>query len=483
LTPDMATNPLLSAIDGLLEHAPAGPRCVLAFSGGLDSSVLLHALAADRRARQQGLRAVHVHHGWSPLADAWVGHCENYAARWSVPLLSLRVQMDRGDGTGLEAQARRARYAALAAELHADEVLLTAQHADDQVETVLLKLLRGSGLDGLAGMRARARVHGVRVWRPLLAVPRSVLLAYAREHALQWLDDPSNTDPRLTRAWLRAQVLPVLQRRFPQLTQTLVHSTRFLSDDAALVQQLTGAALARCVLLDPRALNIEALLGQVAELRLRILLGWLHALDLPAPPVRLLQQMLVDLRRLAADREPLWQYANVRLQRYRQVLYASTDFLLPQDWSQDWDGTRRVLPFGLGELELIVGAAPVDRPANPDLQFPRWRLRARQGGERMHVRGVRRSLKKLLQELAVPPWQRGRLVLLFEVIADGNEVLRAVLGVVLDDAFRERSAAAGWRLLWRQDDTEPSEPTGNGGRSARSSARQIAIKTRGYRTQ
>lgn len=440
----MKSQRLSATVETLLSTAvltaPA-PPLVVAFSGGLDSTVLLHALASDSRARALGLRAVHVHHGWSPLADDWAAHCARFAAALQINLQVLRVRMDRSDGCGPEAQARRARYRALGQILTPQERLLTAHHADDQMETVLLKLLRGSGLDGLGGMRARARVLGVPVWRPLLTVPRAELLAYAQRHELRWLDDPSNADQQLARGWLRAQVLPVLLKRLPQLSLTLGHSARHLQADARLLQQLTEQALARCRLLDPLALDITALLAQPVDLQLRVLRAWLFALQLPAPPVQLLERLLADLPRLGADREPLWQSGDLRLQRYREVLYVVQQPPLPSNWSMEWDGAAMQLPLGLGHVQW---SAPITHATGS-----RWQLRARRGGEQLQVRGMHRPLKKLLQELAVPPWERSRLVLLFELLPDGSEHLRAVLGVQLDDELRARLAVSGARLLWQ----------------------------------
>lgn len=438
---DPAGNPSFALNFGALQQALACPpegvgpvRLVVGFSGGMDSSVLLHLLAAMPHWRRQGLRAVHVHHGWSAQADDWVAHCQVVAAALAVPLQVLRVRMAHDDGHGPEARARRARYTALAAALADDELLVCAQHADDQAETVLLKLLRGSGLDGLGAMRELARVHGVRVWRPLLNVSRRELADYAEVHRLHWQEDPSNADPALARGWLRSQVLPLLHSRFPQLARTLGHTALHLQADARVLEQVTATALARCRLLDPRALHIQALLQQPADLRVRVLLQWLQGLNLPAPPVQLLQDMLKQLPLLAADREPSWRWGGQLLQRYRQVLYAVQHAPLPVDWQLDFDGSALCLPFGLGRVGFtrLRGS---------------WRLRGRRGGERIRLRGIRRPLKKLLQELAIPPWERSRLVLLHELDAAGGEQLRAVLGLVLDDELRERLQTQG-RLLW-----------------------------------
>ncbi|MFM8353679.1 MAG: tRNA lysidine(34) synthetase TilS, partial [Gammaproteobacteria bacterium] len=203
----------VDAIDALLAPAGAAPLWV-GFSGGLDSSVLLHATCAARAARgEPAPHAIHVHHGLQPDADAWALHCTNEALRWGVTLRVSRVRV--ADAGSLEATARDARYA-LFRELLAtpDAALLLAHHRDDQVETVLLRLLQGRGLYGMPRVRPLGRG---RVLRPLLGMARADLIAYARQHQLAWVDDPSNAMLAADRNFLRQSVLPLLRTRFPEL--------------------------------------------------------------------------------------------------------------------------------------------------------------------------------------------------------------------------------------------------------------------------
>ena len=190
----------------LADH-PANPLCV-AFSGGPDSTALLHALAT--LPRERALRAVHVDHGLHPDSVRWAEHARTFCAGLEIPCTVCRVSVDTRAGLGIEGAAREARYAALAGQLQPGELLLTAHHRDDQVETVLLKLLRGAGPEGLGGMRVRRPLGAGELWRPLLDVPRAVLRDYVQAHALACLDDPANADPRLARYVLRHEILPRL---------------------------------------------------------------------------------------------------------------------------------------------------------------------------------------------------------------------------------------------------------------------------------
>ncbi|HJT96837.1 MAG TPA: tRNA lysidine(34) synthetase TilS, partial [Rhodanobacteraceae bacterium] len=195
---------LAGTLDAALAGAPPGAVCV-GYSGGLDSTVLLHALAASSAARARSLRALHVDHGLHADSAAWADHCRTFAATLAVPLDVVRVAVGTTRGQGLEAAARNARYAAFEAALAPGELVALAHHRDDQTETVLLKLLRGAGPEGLAGMRALRPLGPGHLWRPLLDVPRDALRDYAQMHGLAFLDDPSNADTRHARNFLRAE--------------------------------------------------------------------------------------------------------------------------------------------------------------------------------------------------------------------------------------------------------------------------------------
>ncbi|MCC7248835.1 MAG: tRNA lysidine(34) synthetase TilS, partial [Lysobacter sp.] len=227
----------------------ASAPVVVGFSGGLDSTVLLHRLAADPAMRAHGLRAVHIDHGLHPDATRWAEHARTVCAALGIECRTITVAVPRESGLGPEASARRARRAAFAEALAAGEVLALAQHRDDQAETFLLRALRASGPDGLAAMRPWRAFASGWMWRPLLDVPRSDLLAYAEREGLQWIEDPSNRDESIDRNWLRHRVLPLLRERWPQADVALARAAALSAeasdlliegDDAALTQARAG---------------------------------------------------------------------------------------------------------------------------------------------------------------------------------------------------------------------------------------------------
>ncbi|MCM2336797.1 MAG: tRNA lysidine(34) synthetase TilS, partial [Pseudomonas sp.] len=269
-------------MNAALHDAPAAAVCV-GFSGGLDSTVLLHRLAADSDVRARGLRALHVHHGLHVDADRWAEACAATCAALGVPLSTVRVAVV-ADGDGPEAAARAARHAAFAEVLREDEVLALAHHRDDQAETFLLRALRGSGVDGLAAMRRWQAIGAMHVWRPLLDVDRAALQAYAADHGLAWSEDPSNADASFDRNFLRERVLPLLRERWPHAGAALARSAAHCTDAAALLADEDARALALLRTLDPHAISLTGLRALPAARRTRVLRAWVAGLGLPPLP-------------------------------------------------------------------------------------------------------------------------------------------------------------------------------------------------------
>src|SRR3990167_11163376 len=259
-----------------------GRSLLVGLSGGVDSTVLLHALATARTEPNAGLRALHVHHGLHADADQWSEHCLRLCASLGVPCIIERVRVRRDSGHGMEGAARDARYAAFAQHLRAGESLVLAHHQDDQAETVLLRLLRGSGSEGLAAMRRqRSFADGV-LLRPLLGLARPQLLAYANSHGLTWCDDPSNEDDGPDRNFLRRQVMPLLRQRWPQATGALAQSAALLADDSRLLGEEADRRLEDKIDRDdPTVLRIPALLQLDPAWRSRALQRWLDKQHLP----------------------------------------------------------------------------------------------------------------------------------------------------------------------------------------------------------
>lgn len=422
---------------------PAGALCV-AFSGGSDSVVLLHALSKLAAARERGLRALHVEHGLHPDSQQWSKQCADFAARFDVPCRCIGVTVD-SHGQGIEAAAREARYAALQAELTSGELLLTAHHGDDQAETVLLRLLHSAGAEGLAGMR-RLRLFGTGwLWRPLLDLPRATLLEYAQQHALTWIEDPSNRDARFARSFLRQEILPALRRRWPDAAARLARSAERLRGESDLLLAEANRSLAMARTLQASALRIDVLLAQPPALQ-RLVLGlWLDECGLARPPAPVWERAVPELLLARRDAEPRIAWGETEMRRYRDLLYCMPK--LPEvnlHWSREWDGmTPLDLPTGFGRLRFD----PVPEGGVPERGM-HLQVRPRRGGERIRLHGEQHSdLRKRLQEIGLPPWQRERLPLLFDAAGE----LQAAGDLLLASSFRTRLSAMNCQLLWQPD--------------------------------
>ena len=399
--------------------APPHTPILVAFSGGLDSTVLLHLLAQHSRLRTNGLRAIHVHHGLHADADAWAAECGAFCAALDVPLAVTRVEVEN-DGDGPEAAARAARHQAFERELRDGEALALAHHRDDQAETFLLRALRGSGPDGLGAMRAwRAFGHGW-LWRPLLAQPREALRAHAVSHALRWIEDPANAEERFDRNFLRHRVMPLLRERWPRADAAFARSAGLSDEAAAALADLDDAALD--ALVDARALPAPALCALPAHARARVLRRWVHRLGLPPLPADGLRRIESELLPAPEDRVPHYDWCDARIVRWRGRLHAlRREARWPPDWRRDWDGTAPLALPGGGTLSLH-GASRFDATLQ---------ARGRAGGERIVLPGRTHShaLKHVLQERGLPPWERVRLPLLFaadgDLLAAGTDILAA----------------------------------------------------------
>jgi len=423
--------------DALALASPDAPVLV-GFSGGLDSTVLLHALAADPAVRARGLRAIHVDHGLHVASLDWAEHCIRVCAGLGVELAVRRMRVV-DDGCGPEAAARAARLAAFADELREGEWLALAHHQDDQAETLMLRLLRASGSEGLAAMRATRAFAAGTLWRPLLGVPRARLHEHAQAHGLRWIEDPSNASDAFDRNFLRRNVMPMLAQRWPHAAAALARSAALLGEDADLLAQETARRLALLQGLDPQVLARERLLAEPPAWRARLLRAWIASLGLPPLPARALARIESELLPARDDAQARLAWPGAEVRAWRDGLYAAAArTTLPADWSTTWDGTG-TLPLPTGEALACVGTAG-GAPAPALATLGPLRLAARQGGERLRLPGRAHShaVKKLLQALDVPPWERERLPLAYA--ADGE--LLAV-GDVLTSA---RMAGLGARL-------------------------------------
>jgi tRNA(Ile)-lysidine synthase len=411
--------------DSLGRHVPPHARLVLALSGGIDSVVLLHVLSALREQTPFELRAVHVHHGLAPQADDWAEFCAQRCESHAIEFLVHRVQIAKDDPAGIEAAARRERQHCFS-RLDADFVL-TAHQQNDQGETVLLQMLRGAGPKGLAAMGEAQHPPG---WcaahlRPLLGVTRADVQDYASTHKLSWVEDSSNLDVRFRRNALRQQVMPLLQSHFPGAALTLARAASLQADAAGLLDDLARIDAADAISGD----RLDcAVLGALSLPRARNLLRhFIESRGQPMPNARRLNEALRQVAEARQDAAVCLKLGAVNLVRFRGGV-----FVVPcaPAWSEPvrWRGETQLDVPAAGvavRLEAVVGAG-LKRSA---LDSAVVTLGVRQGGERLRLRagGLHRSLKNLMQEHALPPWQRERLPLLW---CDGQ--LRWAAGIGLD---------------------------------------------------
>lgn len=423
-------------------HLPAGAPIAVALSGGRDSVVLLDALLHVGPARGHSICALHVHHGLSPHADVWQAACAALCAQRDVPLTVCPISVPRLPRTSLEAEARRLRYAALVAAALAvgARCIALAHHRDDQAETLLLQLLRGAGPHGLAGMtEARTGPADVTYLRPLLAVPRTAVDAYAEAAHLAFVDDDSNAMLQHRRNAVRHSLFPALAALFPNPGATLARAAAHQAEAARLADDL--AAHDARDLQDGTTLS-RAGLALLAPHRARNLLRWfLKQQGLPAPSTARLAAMLSQLTCARGDANVRIAHAGVEVGvfRGRITLHASA----PPGFDVPWQGEPELaLPHGRLLFAHVTGAGlDAERLAAAPIS-----VRPRTGGERLKLASnrPRRALRDLLHDAGMPPWERESLPLVF---CDG--ALAAVPGLGVDIGFRAPPGAPGYRLDWQ----------------------------------
>ena len=431
----------------LVPQFPQVPLCV-AFSGGGDSTALLATLARLSRPRLR-LRALHVDHHLQSASGEWAAHCRSVARALRVPLEVLDVRVRRTRGESPEARARNARYAALAAALAPGEVLLTAHHQDDQLETLLLQLMRGAGVAGLAAIAPVAPLARSLLVRPLLGASAQALRAWLTAEGLSWVEDPSNQDERLDRNFLRARIVPLLRERWPSAALTVARSASHAAEAQRLLDELGAADAARAAI--GAALSAKVLRTLPAQRRRNALRYWIAARGVQPPPTRRLQEIAGPLLAARPDTRPFVAWAGVRVAREADVLRLASGAAARSATGMAVSATVRWHWREDEPLVLPAGTLTVRRDARGPLDLavlpPELMLRARSGGERLRplAGGVRRSLKGLLQEARVPREERARMPLIY-----AGEQLVAVADRWLDASVQAgRGSMRRGRILWR----------------------------------
>lgn len=439
LPPATLVHPCTSQDAGSDRCHPATRRYWIAYSGGLDSHVLLHAMAELRAAHGMTLRAAHVDHALHPDSARWAEHCQAVCAGLGIPCQTVRVHAKAGRGASPEAAARRARYQALADLMEPGDCLLTAHHLDDQAETLLLQLLRGSGPHGLAAMPPCAGFAQGLHLRPLLEFSRAALRRYAEEHKLRWIEDPSNISRDFARNALRHDLMPEIKAHWPAAAATLARSARLQAEAADLMDVLAGLDLSQAQGAHENTLSVSRLNGLSEARRCNLLRYWIKRLDLPLPDSRHMQRILCDVLNARLDATPCVHWRGAEVRRYRDDLHAMPP-LTPHDPSLviPWDMKQPLtLPADLGVLNCApASGAGIKKMAGATVRF-------RQGGERCKPAGRRETheLRKLLQEAGIPPWRRERIPLIY---VDGQ--LAAVGDLWVCEPFQAAPGEPGLRI-------------------------------------
>lgn len=437
--------PLRQHLLSSLQAMPAATRYWIAFSGGLDSSVLLHLMVSLRDELGASVHALHIDHGLSANSADWSEQCRIFCDAMGVPITIEQVDIRNRQEKGLEAAARQARYGVFEKVLGEGEILLAAHHRDDQAETLLLQLLRGGGVHGLAAMPQQRPLGNGRLVRPLLDISRESLMAYAREHGLHWIDDPSNFDISLERNYLRHTLLPQLAERREGIRDILARSAGHFAESAHLLDELAEMDWQLAQIGESR-LSITALKAMSPERCRNLLRYTVRRLGLPVPQHSHLQRILDELLEAAEDAMPLVAWPGVEVRRYRDRLHIMTPLSsLPEaSLSWRWDGkSTHSLPDSMGHLVPVSAQGQGVSLALIREQGGEFRLR--QGGERLQPTGRdgHHALKKLYQEAGVPPWERERRPLLYV-----NGQLAMVPGLWTAQEFAAKSDEEGIFLHW-----------------------------------
>ncbi len=446
-TPVHALSEQLDAF--LLQHLPTGdlkPTLLLALSGGLDSVVLLHLLAEAKTKIPFTLHALHVHHGLSPNAESWAEFCAAQCSQLDVPLKIVHVHVAKNPDyknseQGIEAEARQLRYQALfdyTIDERLPDFVLTAHHQDDQAETLLLQLFRGAGVKGLASMAAVDKPR--RLLRPLLNVSRQTLQDYALQRHLAWCDDESNDNTQYDRNFLRHEVMPVLASRFKGLQAVLARTAAHMAEASEMLEAL-AAQDAEKILTD-NTLCLQGL-SQLSHARAKNLLRWWFAQnDIAMPASDYLNEIIAQLLQSKKDADLDIKLQHLVLRKYQQRAYLCPDIPV-QPFDLVWNGEPELtLPNG-GKLLFreVVGAGLALKHGATKL-----RITNRDGGERFKPDALRptRTLKYLLQEINMPPWQRIRIPLIY-----WHDQLACVPGVGVTHELQAQAHESGLEIVWQ----------------------------------
>ncbi len=414
----------------LAEEVPYARRMLVAFSGGLDSRVLLHLAFQSRVSITLAVSAVHIDHGLQADSHLWASQCSQICRAYDIPLSVKRADIQLEKGRSLEEQARESRYDIFASLMQKGDLLLLAHQADDQAETVLLRLLRGAGPSGLAAMPRIRDFAAGKLARPLLQFSRKDLSDYARENRLQWVEDPSNRDSRYDRNFLRLEVTPRLESRFPAFRETLTRSAMHCGEASAVLTQLALEDLRHCLDESGNCLILRALETLNTPRQKQVFRNWLMQRGLKAPQSRQLRQIRKDLMNSSADKQGMIKIQDHMIRKYNGCLYLMPQSAPVRSFCYQWNNLNR--PLLIPEIPARLSKDILHKAGIRVADKTALTVRSRVGGEsiRSGYPAKHRKLKKIFQEKKIPPWLRDRYVLLFH-----ERKLIAVPGLAVDPEY------------------------------------------------
>jgi tRNA(Ile)-lysidine synthase len=383
--------------DDTLNLLAQAKRILIAYSGGLDSSVLLDLLCSNKMLRNKTKIAIHINHQLSNNAEQWQQHCQITCESYQIKCISKIVSLNINSGESLESLARDARYQVFAKLIKKGDVLLTAHHQDDQAETLLLQLFRGAGIRGMAAMPVKKVFFSGTLFRPLLNFTQAQLQQYANTHNLQWISDESNFNVRFDRNYLRHEIMPQLKTRWPALISNLARSAQHHAAAQKIIQQQAAQDL---ILIQDEIdqLYINKLLSLTVENQENVLRYWIERNSQPLPSCKILKKIMNEVVLAKSDAEPCVKWQKTEVRRYQNKLYIMST-LQPFDNRQiiPWNNQYDISGLDLKELSGTLT------------------IRFRQGGERVQLIGGQhsQSLKKVMQSRGIPPWLRDRIPLLY----------------------------------------------------------------------
>ncbi|KJY82324.1 tRNA(Ile)-lysidine synthetase [Vibrio galatheae] len=414
---------LQNTFNSVLEkHVHRDGQVILGFSGGLDSRVMLELMAHYCQPKNIACLAVHIHHGLSPNADRWAEQCQRWCQQLGVECVVEKVELDT-QGHSLEESARQARYGALSKYLHPKDLLLTGQHADDQMETFFLALKRGSGPKGLSSMAQAMPFGDAMLVRPFLTVSRQQIENYGRAKQLEWVEDESNLDQRFERNFVRHSITPVLIERWPHLHQSIQRSAELCAEQEQLLDELLADKYQACFAGDG-GLEITMLEALTDRVRRRLIRMWLDESDLRMPSREQLNNIWHEVARAQPDANPKLTLESAQIRRYAHKLYIVRYWQPLDAWQQTLTFEQAChLPDALGTVTVIRSTQ--GRLSEQALNQSELRITFDPEGLSAHPagRGHSRKLKKLFQEYGVPSWLRRRTPILMcgdQVVAVGD---------------------------------------------------------------